>query len=568
MDSSSPRSDSLATLDLARARRLPFSTPLLAATQPGEITYLDVVSASHLDLPRSSDGKSLGYKHCAVFVDAFSGHIRVYFCKSQDEVPALTRFYLQELGTTLMFGSTFVVRRIHTDGGTAMNNADFERVLLDYGLAANVTSCPRTPSSNGVAEAVIKYLIQGTAQRLAVSGLDKRAWFWAMRHAAVSRNKLAIRQLEDGRYVTPHELFYGRVPSHAHSSIFGAPCSVLLLGPEREARGKFGVPATKGHVLGHGEDGFQWTGTVRQAMGYIVLTSSGKVVFSKHVRLDERVLAEGGHTPFAVTTLSDGGDDTATDDADDVQLDGGDFDHRASIQIDSIDSIHDNSSLPEDTTSSPSPPPPPPPPRARPPPPPLEPIAELEADHDEGALALKGVPTAHDPLRRDRASRSKTRASQLVARAAVSVGAEPLTAVGAEPLTTRVRADEVALPRSYKVAMASPHAAHWQAAVETHLAMHRQQGTFREIVVPSSTKVLPCQWVLLSRRTRTTLCLSGRRAPFCLGTCREEGHRLCRHLLAYRTRRADQTHFGNCRPAHGQPFFLDSVHTCERVVPF
>jgi hypothetical protein len=57
-----------------------------------------------------------------------------------------------------------------------------------------------------VAEAAIRYLIQGTAQRLAISGLSKRAWTWAMRYAAVARNKLATRQLDDGRYVTPHEL--------------------------------------------------------------------------------------------------------------------------------------------------------------------------------------------------------------------------------------------------------------------------------------------------------------------------------------------------------------------------
>ena len=306
MESAALRADSLATLDLARARRLPHLHPLLQATQPGEITYVDVVSASHLDLPSSVDGKSLGFKHCLVFVDAFSGHIRVYFAKKQDEVPTLTRFYLQELGTTLMFGSTFQIRRIHTDGGLPLNNSDFERVLLDYGLAANVTTCPRTPSSNGVAEAAIKYLIQGTAQRLAISGLCKRAWTWAMRHAAVARNKLATRQLDDGRYVTPHELFYGRAPSLSHSVIFGAPCSVLLLGPDRDTLGKFGVPAEKGHVLGHGEDGFQWLGTYRQAMGYVVLLGSNKVVFTKHCRIDERVFAEGGahtHTfcsrPFA-----------------------------------------------------------------------------------------------------------------------------------------------------------------------------------------------------------------------------------------------------------------------------
>ncbi|MGA1628059.1 MAG: hypothetical protein ACO330_04450, partial [Aquiluna sp.] len=157
-------------------------------------TYVDVVSASHLDLPKSSDGKSLGLKHALVFVDGFSGHIRVYFAKTQADVPALTRFYLLELGTTLMFGSHFVLRRIHTDGGLSLNSEEFESILLKHGLAANVTSCPRTPASNGAAEAAIKALIHGTTQRLAVSGLGRHAWHWAMRHTAVSKNKSGYPQ--------------------------------------------------------------------------------------------------------------------------------------------------------------------------------------------------------------------------------------------------------------------------------------------------------------------------------------------------------------------------------------
>ena len=67
-----PHADSSASLELARARRLPHAHELYKAQQPGEITYVDVVSASHLDLPRSADGKSLGLKHALIFVDGYS----------------------------------------------------------------------------------------------------------------------------------------------------------------------------------------------------------------------------------------------------------------------------------------------------------------------------------------------------------------------------------------------------------------------------------------------------------------------------------------------------------------
>jgi hypothetical protein len=357
-------------------------------------------------------------------------------------------------------------------------------VLLDYGLAANVTTCPRTPSSNGVAEAAIKYLIQGTAQRLAISGLSKRAWVWAMRHAAIARNKLATRQLDDGRYVTPHELFYGRAPSLSHSVIFGAPCSVLLLGPDRDGLGKFGVPAEKGHVLGHGEDGFQWLGTYRQAMGYIVLLGSNKVVFTKHCRIDERMFAEGGHTPFA------------HDPPPQAQLDSdpdSDLDSEQSLpppppqlpQQPQLDATRPTSSseLPDAARQLPPRPTPPAPqldaPTSLPVRPRLEPIPNDDgaAEQLDGADISKALDLAHDPLRRDRASRSKSRA------AAAARSASSLTP------------DQVQVPCTYKQAMNSPHAAQWRAAIDDHLSMHGKQKTWREILVPSSQKVLPCQWV-------------------------------------------------------------------------
>lgn len=498
MESAALRADSLATLDLARARRLPHLHPLLQATQPGEITYVDVVSASHLDLPSSVDGKSLGFKHCLVFVDAFSGHIRVYFAKKQDEVPTLTRFYLQELGTTLMFGSTFQIRRIHTDGGLPLNNSDFERVLLDYGLAANVTTCPRTPSSNGVAEAAIKYLIQGTAQRLAISGLCKRAWTWAMRHAAVARNKLATRQLDDGRYVTPHELFYGRAPSLSHSVIFGAPCSVLLLGPDRDTLGKFGVPAEKGHVLGHGEDGFQWLGTYRQAMGYVVLLGSNKVVFTKHCRIDERVFAEGGHThtPFAHAPLPQEQPDADQPPSPSSPRSPSPSSPQLLPQLDATSPTGAHSLL--DARQLPQQPPLPPSPlqqleAASPPTSPVRPRLERISEDDGGAAEQlggadisKALTRGLDPLRRDRASRSKSRSA---------AAARPSRAAAAARSAATLTADQVQVPRTYKQAMNSPHAAHWQAAIDDHLRMHDSQKTWHEVLVPSSQKVLPCQWV-------------------------------------------------------------------------
>lgn len=53
----------------------------------------------------------------------------------------------------------------------------------------------------------------------------------------------------------------------------------------------------------------------------------------------------------------------------------------------------------------------------------------------------------------------------------------------------------VSVPRTYKHALASPHAGQWREAMDKHLRMHVEQGTYREVIVPDSVKVLPAQWV-------------------------------------------------------------------------
>jgi hypothetical protein len=51
------------------------------------------------------------------------------------------------------------------------------------------------------------------------------------------------------------------------------------------------------------------------------------------------------------------------------------------------------------------------------------------------------------------------------------------------------------IPKNYNAALASPEAAHWQAAMDEHSATHVEHGTFKEVQVPLHMKVLPCRWV-------------------------------------------------------------------------
>lgn len=62
-------------------------------------------------------------KYAIVFVDDYSRHTRVYFCKHKHEVPKLLRLYFVEMGSHALHASHlltytgFARCRIHTDGG-------------------------------------------------------------------------------------------------------------------------------------------------------------------------------------------------------------------------------------------------------------------------------------------------------------------------------------------------------------------------------------------------------------------------------------------------------------------
>jgi hypothetical protein len=189
MESLAPRSAELSTLTDSRMRRTTHEESLPRALFACEITYMDVYSASKHDLPVGLNGERAGMRYAVLFVDAFSMFKRVYFAKSEKELPGLAKHYLSELGHSVHAGGHFLLRvdcrhyMMHTDGGLAMNSEAFARVLMDFGLAANVTYCPHTPASNGVAERTFGTIGPDVRAALAMSGIGFKHWHWAFRAA-------------------------------------------------------------------------------------------------------------------------------------------------------------------------------------------------------------------------------------------------------------------------------------------------------------------------------------------------------------------------------------------------
>jgi hypothetical protein len=142
MSTSQPFAADLSRLGAAAMSRKPFSRLMPLATRPLERTHCDLLSISNLDVPATESGVRHGMKYGVVFVDDFTGHMRVYFCTHKSEVRRLLRLYLTEMGSHALYASHFIVHRgfahhrIHTDGGTELNFAKFEQCLLDLGLSA------------------------------------------------------------------------------------------------------------------------------------------------------------------------------------------------------------------------------------------------------------------------------------------------------------------------------------------------------------------------------------------------------------------------------------------------
>jgi hypothetical protein len=480
MDTVKPHSADLVTMKDAQMTRLSHTRGFPRAEAPLDVVHMDVVSVRNLDLPAAVDGSRRGLKYGVVFVDDYSKLKRVYFAKEKSDVPGLVRLFFMEMGSHAMYGSHFVMHagfrqmRIHTDGGKELNSNAMEEVLLEFGLSANVTSSPHTPSSNGVAERAIRTLMRDTVTFMAMSGMSSRHWHWAMRHACAMRNKLASqRVLIDGdlNWMSPHELFFKRRPDLRHAVAFGSPCRVLLMGPERLQQGKIGIPSARGHILGYGGDGIQLDGSFRIILGYIVLLKTGKIVYSRHVQIDERDLVEGGHTPFKLAPQEQEQEDRieampfgheeeeeerALEHSD--EEDGHEF---MPMHFEHKDEINDEASEEEPVANSAA-----------------ESMMEFKngmenATNDELQLG-------HDPMRRDRVSRSKTKATM-----------EKNASNDAQVRAVK----QIVTPRSYEEAMAQPEATKWKESMEEHMNAHDGLKSFVEVLVPESRRVIPTKWV-------------------------------------------------------------------------
>ena len=128
--------------------------------------------------------------------------------------------------------------------------SDFSKICKAHDIQQQFTSA-HTPSQNGIAERLNRTLVEHASCLLHEAGLAKEFWSFAVKHAALIRNRFHYTALEDktkgNAPTSPYERLHGRPPRVAMARVFG--CDAWMLDHSHRS-GSFEPRAHKGIFVG------------------------------------------------------------------------------------------------------------------------------------------------------------------------------------------------------------------------------------------------------------------------------------------------------------------------------
>ena len=143
----------------------------------------------------------------------------VYLMKSKSE----TLKCIKDFDLNVATRHNLQIGKIRSDNGSEFKNHKVisytakRHILLDY-------SPVYTPELNGVAERMMRTLMNTTRSKLFHAQLPKAFWSSALVSAAYVRNIVGPAKFER----TPYEMFTGIKPDYSHLRIFGSPAFVHI----------------------------------------------------------------------------------------------------------------------------------------------------------------------------------------------------------------------------------------------------------------------------------------------------------------------------------------------------
>lgn len=159
------------------------------------------------------------------------------------------------------------IKTVQSDGGGEFQT--ISKYLQNQGII-HQKSCPHTPEQNGTAERKIRHIVESGLTLLATASLPLKLWDEAFSTATLLINRLPTSMLSQQ---TPFEILFGKQPDYS-LRVFGCSCFPLL------------KPYNK-HKMNFTSEECTFIGYSPFHKGFKCLTSSGKVIISKHVTFDE-----------------------------------------------------------------------------------------------------------------------------------------------------------------------------------------------------------------------------------------------------------------------------------------
>ena len=132
---------------------------------------------------------------------------------------------------------------LHTDNGKEYTSNAFEAYLRQHGIA-HQTTIPYNPQQNGVAERMNRTIMNMVRSMMFFKNVKLMFWGDAVKCAAYLRNRSPSNALDKK---TPHEMWFGHLPSVRHLRVFGSTCYALI---PKEQRNKLGARSRRCIFLG------------------------------------------------------------------------------------------------------------------------------------------------------------------------------------------------------------------------------------------------------------------------------------------------------------------------------
>ena len=223
------------------------------STVPGQLIFTDILVVNIESYE--------GYLYVVQFTDDATRFTKVYFLKSRTGVYSALEKFLKWFPTQVNFTSPMVVynvqkicvRTVQSDGAGEYTGEEFSNILSKHTVGLRTTA-PYVHENAAIAERLWRTLEDMCRALLATSGLPKKAWPIAFRHAVYLYNKMTHPHLENK--ISPYEKLRGEKPDLSIVRTFGSRAWALIAPDEprrKQAGHKLDDRAEEYKYVGHDE---------------------------------------------------------------------------------------------------------------------------------------------------------------------------------------------------------------------------------------------------------------------------------------------------------------------------